>query len=70
MLEDFFRRVELVKRVKAVLTMIIAAFVNNDVQKSFPAEQGVLAIWTKIFSFECSFKTVISLEDSRADFAK
>ena len=64
LLKDFFRRVELVECVKAVLAMIIAAFVNNDVQKNFPAEQGVLAIWAEVFGFECSFKTIISLEDS------
>ena len=70
MLKDFFRRVECFKRVKAVLAMIVGAFVNNDVQKNFPSVQGRLAIWTKIFSFERSFKTIIGLEDSRADFAK
>ena len=53
-----------------MLAIIIAAFVNNDVQKNLPSVQGRLAIWTEVFGFECSFKTIISLEDPRADFAK
>ena len=51
-------------------TVIIAAFVNNDMQKSFPSVQGRLAVWTEVFGFERSFKTVVGLEDSRANFAK
>ena len=30
----------------------------------------MLAVRAEVFGFECSFKTVIGLEDSRADFAK
>ena len=62
LLQYFLGRVELAKGVKAVLAMIIAAFVNNDVQKGFPSVQGRLAIWTEVFGFECSFKTIIGLE--------
>ncbi len=50
--------------------VIVAAFVNNDVQERFPAEQGVLAVWTMIFGFESSFKTIIGLKIRRADFAE
>jgi len=53
-----------------VRTVIIAAFVNNDAQKGFPAEQGVLAVRAEVLSFERSFKTTIGLKNRRADLAK
>ena len=34
--------------------MIIAAFVHNDVQEGFPAEQGMLAVWAEVFGFKGS----------------
>jgi len=37
---------------KAVRAVTIAAFVNNDVQKGFPAEQGILAVRAEVFGFE------------------
>lgn len=49
--------------------VIIAAFVNNDVQKGFPAEQGILAIWAEVLGFKRSFKTIIDLKIRRADLA-
>ena len=49
--------------------IIIAAFVNDDVQKGFPAEQGILAIWAEVFGFKRSFKTIIDLKIRRADLA-
>ena len=49
--------------------IIVAAFVNNDVQKGFPAEQCPLAVWAEIFGFKRSFKTIIDLKIRRADFA-
>ena len=51
-------------------TIIIRAFVNNDVQKGFPAEQGVLAVRAEVLGFERSFKTIVDLKDRRADLAK
>lgn len=51
-------------------TVVIAAFVNNDVQEDFPAEQGVLAVGAEVFSFKRSFKTTIDLKKRRADFAE
>ena len=49
-------------------TVIVAAFVNNDVQKGFPAEQSVLAVGAEVFGFKRSFKTIIDLKIRRADF--
>jgi len=44
--------------------------VNNDVQKGFPAEQGVLAVRAEVLGFERSFKTTVDLKNRRADLAK
>ena len=51
-------------------TIIIRAFVNNDVQKGFPAEQGVLAVRAEVLGFERSFKTIVDLKDRRADLTE
>ena len=50
--------------------VIIAAFVDNDVQKGFPAEQGVLTVWAIIFGFKRSFKTIIYFKNRRTDLAE
>jgi hypothetical protein len=52
-----------------VRTIIIAAFMNNDMQEGLPSEQGMLAVGTKIFSFEGFSKTIIGLKERRADLA-
>lgn len=52
-----------------MLAIVVAAFVKNDVQKGFPAEQGMLAVRAEVFGFERSFRTVIGLKDRRADLA-
>jgi hypothetical protein len=44
-----FFGIKLFKRVKAVGAVIVAAFVDNDVQTGFPSEQGVLAVRAEIF---------------------
>ena len=49
--------------------VIVAAFVNNDVQMGFPAEQSMLAVRAEVFGFERSFKAVVDLKNRRADFA-
>lgn len=49
--------------------VVITAFVDNDVQKSFPAEQGVVAVRAIVFGFRCFLRTVIDLKDGCADFA-
>jgi hypothetical protein len=54
----------------AVRTIIIRAFVNNDVQKGFPAEQGILAVGAEVLGFERSFKTSIDFKNRRADLAE
>ena len=46
-----FRGVELFEGVKAVRAVIIAAFMHNDVETGFPAEQGAVAMRTVIFGF-------------------
>jgi len=68
-LQKFLRRIKPVKGVKAVRTVIVAAFVKNDVQQGFPAEQGFLAIRAEVFGFKRSFKTIIGLKVRRANFA-
>jgi len=45
-----------------VRAVIIAAFVNNDVQKDFPAEQGVLAVRAEVFCFKRFFITIIGVK--------
>ena len=54
-----FFRAELFERVKTVRAIIIAAFVHNDVETGFPAEQRALAMRTIIFGFSRSFITVV-----------
>ena len=50
--------------------VIVGAFVNNNMQKDFPAEQGVLAVRTKVFGFKRSFKTVVDFKNRRADLTE
>lgn len=50
-------------------TVVIAAFVNDDMQKGFPAEQSMLAVRTEVFGLKRSLRTVIDLKERRADFA-
>ena len=68
-LQDFLRWVKPVEGVKPVGAVVVAAFVHNDVQESFPAEQGMLAVRTEVLGFEGSLRTVIGLKDGRTDFA-
>jgi hypothetical protein len=68
-LQKFLCGIKPVEGVKAVRTVIVAAFVKDDVQKGFPAEQGFLAVWAKIFGFQRSFKTVVGLKNRFADLA-
>lgn len=50
--------------------VVVAAFVNNDVQELFPAEQGMLAVRAEALGFERSFKTIVDLKKRRADLAE
>ncbi len=59
----------MVERAEPMRTVIVTAFVDNDVKAEFPTEQGVLAVRAKVFGFERFSKTIVSLEGCRADFA-
>jgi hypothetical protein len=65
-----FRRVELLERVDAMRAVIVTAFVNNDVEADFPAEQCAVAMRAIIFGFRRSFITVVSVKCRRADLTK
>ena len=60
----------MLERVKTVRAVIVTAFVNNDVEADFPAEQSAVAMRAVIFGFRRSFITIISLKDRRAYLAK
>ena len=51
-LQGLFRWVEFFESVDAMRTVVVAAFMNNDVQTYFPAVQGILAVRTEVFSFK------------------
>ena len=57
------------ERVDSVLAVIVAAFVHNDVDTHFPAEQCAVTMRTVIFSFSRSFTTIIGLKSRRANLA-
>ena len=59
MSEIVFCWIELFESVGSVWAVIIAAFVHNDVETGFPAEQRALAMRTIIFGFSRSFITVV-----------
>jgi hypothetical protein len=42
--------------------VIIATFVNDDVDLGFPAEQRAVAIWAVIFGFSRSFITIVDVK--------
>lgn len=48
--------------------VVVGAFVNNDVQESFPAEQGMLTVRAEVFGFMRSLRTVIGLKERRTNF--
>lgn len=64
-----FRRVELFERVESMRAIIVAAFVDNDVETGFPAVERALAMRTIVFGFRGSFITVVGLKSRRADLA-
>ena len=49
--EILFRGVELFKGVETVRAVVVTAFVHNDVEAVFPAEQRAVAMRTVIFGF-------------------
>lgn len=57
-----FRRVELFERVESMRAVIVAAFVDNDLQAGFPAVKRSVAMRTVIFGFGGSFITIIGLK--------
>ena len=57
-----FRRVKLLEGIKAVGTVIVAAFMDDDVDLSFPAEQCAVTMRAVIFGFSRSFITIIGLK--------
>jgi hypothetical protein len=65
-----FFGVELFERVKTMRAVVIAAFVNNNIETGFPAVKPSVAMGTVIFGFGSSLGTIIDLKDRRADFAK
>ena len=62
MSEILFCWVELFECVKAVGAVIVAAFVDDDVETGFPAEQRAVAMRAVIFGFSRSFITIISFK--------
>ena len=50
-MQVFLRRVELADGVEPVMTVIVTAFVNNDVEPDLPSEQSVLAVRAEVFGF-------------------
>ena len=60
--EILFRLVKLLESIKAMRAVIVAAFVNNDVELGFPAEQCAVAIRTVIFGFSRSFITIVDVK--------
>jgi hypothetical protein len=62
-----FFGIELFERVKAVRTVIVAAFVHNDIKADLPAEEGPVAMGAVIFGLECFFITIVDAESGCAD---
>lgn len=67
--EVMFRRVEFFERVESMRAVIVAAFVDNDLQTGFPAVKRAVAMRTEVFGFRGSFITVVGLKSRQADLA-